>query len=57
MALTKSSDQIIAGVCGGLAQSADMDPTLMRILYVIGTLITGLLPGLLIYLILYIVMD
>ncbi len=56
--LTKSSsDKILAGVCGGLANAWDMDSTLVRVLYVVLTLVTGLVPGLLVYLILALVMD
>lgn len=55
--MKRSTDQILAGVCAGLAEKFDMDPTIMRIIYVLGTLITGLVPGLLVYVILYFVMD
>lgn len=56
--LTKSSsDKMLAGVCGGLANAWDMDSTLVRVLYVVLTLVTGLVPGLLVYLILALVMD
>lgn len=56
--LTKSSsDKMLAGVCGGLANAWDMDSTLVRVLYAVLTLVTGLLPGLLVYLILALVMD
>jgi phage shock protein C len=56
MALQRSNDQILGGVCGGLAEEWDLDPTLVRVLYVVLTLLsTGL--GLVLYLILYLVMD
>lgn len=55
--LTKAQDKMIAGVCGGLANSWDQDPTLIRVLYVVFTLITGLLPGILIYIVLALIMD
>lgn len=57
MALTKStSDKILAGVCGGLAEEWDIDPTLVRIGWVVLTLVSvGL--GLVLYLILALVMD
>lgn len=54
---TSSSDKMLAGVCGGLAEAWDVDSTLVRVLYVVGTLLTGLLPGLLVYLVLMLVMD
>ena len=36
MALQRSrTDKMIAGVCGGIAKSAGWDPTLVRVLYVV----------------------
>ncbi len=40
----------IAGVCAGFADYFDMDPTLMRLLWVLITFITGIIPGLVTYL-------
>lgn len=36
---TTVSDQKIAGVCGGVARYLNADPTLIRILWVIGTIV------------------
>ncbi len=37
--LTRSSDdKMIAGVCGGLARHLDLDPTLVRLLTVLGVI-------------------
>lgn len=49
------SDRQIAGVCGGIAEYLNVDPTLVRIAFVIGTLLGG--PGLLLYIILAIVVP
>jgi phage shock protein C len=38
--LYKSRDRKVAGVCGGLAEYFGIDPTLMRIAFVIGTIVT-----------------
>jgi phage shock protein PspC (stress-responsive transcriptional regulator) len=35
------SDRQIAGVCGGLAQYFNIDPTLVRLLFVLGLLFVG----------------
>lgn len=51
------SDKMLAGVCGGLAQEWDIDPTLFRIIYVVLTLVTGIVLGLVVYLVLALVMD
>lgn len=58
MALKRSrSDKVLGGVVGGLAAEWDVDPTLLRVLYVVLTVVTGLGPGLVVYLVLYLVMD
>lgn len=50
-----STDKKIAGVCGGLAEYFDMDPTLMRILWVVFVLAGG--SGILAYIIAWIIMP
>jgi phage shock protein PspC (stress-responsive transcriptional regulator) len=34
-------DRMIAGVCGGLGEYFDIDPTLVRLIFVFGAFITG----------------
>ena len=53
--LTRSkSNRMVAGVCAGLADYLNIDPTVVRLLFVLGFFITG--PGILIaYLIMAIV--
>lgn len=53
--LRKTDDRMIFGVCGALADYFDMDPTLMRIIFVI-LFFMGLI-GLLFYIILAIVIP
>ena len=58
MSLHRStSDSIIAGVCGGLAEWLGWDVTLVRALYVVGSIFSAAFPGLIIYIILWIVMP
>lgn len=38
--LTKSTDKKMAGVCAGIAEHLNIDPTLVRIAFVIGTIAT-----------------
>ena len=42
MAFTKSKDKKIAGVCGGIAKHFGWDVSMVRIAYVILTILTGL---------------
>ena len=51
------SNRMIAGVCGGLAEWLDWDPTLVRVLYVVVSIISVAFPGLLVYIILWVVMP
>lgn len=46
------SDRVLAGVCGGLAEYLDQDPTLVRVLTVVIILLTGGI-GILAYLLLW----
>ena len=55
--LRRSSNQMIAGVCAGIAEYFDLDVTLVRVLYVILSVISVGFPGMLLYLILWIIMP
>ncbi len=46
-----TTDKKIAGLCGGLAQMLDVDPTLVRLGVVFTCFITGVLPVVITYLI------
>lgn len=55
--LTRStSDRMIAGVCAGLGEYLNIDPTVVRLLFVLGFFLTG--PGILLaYLIMAIIVP
>lgn len=55
--LTKSSDRIVAGVCGGIAEFFDVDPTLVRAGYALLTCFSAGFPGVLLYIILCVIMP
>jgi phage shock protein C len=57
MALTRSKDRRIAGVCGGLAAWLGWDPTLVRVAYVVGSVLSVAFPGILVYLLLWVLMP
>lgn len=46
-----TENKVLAGVCGGLGEYFDVDPVLIRLLYLMATVFTGLVPGLLCYVI------
>ena len=39
----------IAGVVGGLAEYFRVDPTLLRVIYVVGSIVSAAFPGVLVY--------
>lgn len=47
------SDRRIAGVVGGLAKYVGVDPTLARVLYVVGSIVSAAFPGILVYVLLW----
>ena len=55
--LFRSSNRILAGVCGGIAEYLDIDPTVIRVLYAVLSLFTVGFPGLLLYIILMILIP
>ncbi len=55
--MRSQQERIIAGVCGGLAKYINVDATIVRVLFVILTVFTAVLPGILIYLIMWIIVP
>lgn len=53
--LRSKTDQQVAGVAAGLANYFNIDPTIVRLLFVLGTFMGG--PGLIIYIALWMVMP
>ena len=51
-----TTNKVVAGVCGGIAEYLQVDPTLVRVFFVVGTVVTGGL-GLLGYIILVVLMP
>ncbi|MBI1827077.1 MAG: PspC domain-containing protein [Planctomycetes bacterium] len=50
-------DRVIGGVCGGLAEYLDLDPTIVRVVYVLLSILSAAFPGTLVYLILWILIP
>ncbi len=45
----------LSGVCGGIGEYFELDPTLIRLAWVLLTVLTGFVPGLLAYLVMALV--
>ncbi len=52
---TKNS--MIAGVLGGLAEYFDLDPTMVRVVYVVVSILSVAFPGILVYLALWMIIP
>lgn len=55
--LTRSNDKMIAGVLSGIANYFDMDPTIVRVIFVVLTIASFGIVGIIIYLVLWAVMP
>ncbi len=55
--LTRSNNRVIAGVCGGIAEWLGWDTGLVRLLYILASILSAGFPGLLVYVILWIIMP
>ena len=53
--LTRSNNKMIGGVCAGIADYLGLDPTIVRIAWILSVFFAGF--GILLYLILWIVMP
>ncbi len=51
------TDRKIAGVCGGLARYLGWDPTLVRVVYVVASVVSVGFPGVAVYLLLWVLMP
>ncbi len=54
--LRRSDSKIIGGVCAGIAEYMDLDPVLVRIAYLLLSILTAF-SGVLVYIILWIVLP
>lgn len=55
--LRSNTNRMIAGVCGGIGEYFNVDPTLIRVIYACLSIFTVGFPGLILYLILLILMP
>ena len=53
----KRDDKMIAGVLGGLGDYVNIDASIIRLVYVLLTLITGIVPGLFFYLVMIVIIP
>ncbi len=51
------NQKILAGVCGGIAEWLGWNPTGVRILYVLISVMSAAFPGIIVYIVLWLVMP
>ena len=44
-----TSNKMLAGVCGGIAEYFNVDPTIIRLAYVLLSVFTAAFPGIIVY--------
>jgi len=57
MPLLRTHDRILGGVCGGIARWLGWDPTVVRVLYVVVSIVSAAFPGILVYILLWVLMP
>ena len=55
--LLRSRDRILGGVCGGLAKWLGWDVTIVRLAYILISILSAAFPGTIVYIILWIIMP
>ena len=55
--LRRSNNRMIAGVCGGIAESLNVDPTIVRLVYVLVSFFSAAFPGIIVYIVLWVILP
>lgn len=52
-----TSNKMLAGVCGGIAEYFNVDPTIIRLAYVLLSVFTAAFPGIIVYILAMIIIP
>ena len=52
-----TTDQLVAGICGCIGEYLEIDPNIIRVIWVAITAITGFFPGIVVYILLWIILP
>ena len=55
--LYRSRKRLVGGVCSGIAEHVNVDPVLVRLIFIILLVFTGFAPGLIFYLLAWIIIP
>jgi phage shock protein C len=50
-------NKVFAGICGGLGEYLNIDPVVLRLVWVLVVIFTGFVPGVLVYIIAYFIIP
>ncbi len=53
----KTGDRVFGGVCSGLADYVNMDRSMVRLIALVGIVLSGMLPGILLYILCVIIVP
>lgn len=45
------TNRMVSGVCGGIAEYLNLDPTVVRLLWVLAAFLTGFIPAIIAYIV------
>ncbi len=51
------TDKVFAGILGGLGEYLEIDPTILRLIYILVAILTGLAPAIIGYIIAYLIVP
>ena len=52
-----NTNKVLSGVIGGLGEYLDMDPTILRLIYIVIAIVTGIAPAIIAYIIAYFIVP
>lgn len=52
-----TTDQLVAGICGGIGEYFDVDPNIIRVVWTVITVLTGFFPGIVAYILVWIILP
>jgi phage shock protein C len=55
--LTRSRNKMIAGVCAGFAEYLGWDVTMLRVVFVLVSILSAAFPGIIVYLVFWVLMP
>lgn len=55
--MRSKTNRMVAGICGGIGEYFNIDPNLIRVLWIVITVLSGFLPGILAYILVWVIIP